>query len=169
MLAHSARSAFPQPAHVVGPGRGAPSLAGATKCAWPGAVWEAPRGLLPLRGMFRRWHPQVSFPWGDTSNKGGRSPPCVWSLRVGFVKGRGSRNTLPLTASLVTFCAVRKLPPGGRHLNRVDVGIDPYGCAAESAASPLRVLGIQKVTPPEGTLCQVHDKSYSIRFRYRPV
>ena len=33
-----------------------------------------------------------------------------WSLRVGFVKGRGNRNTLPLTASLVTFCALRKSP-----------------------------------------------------------
>ena len=36
-------------------------------------------------------------PRGDTSNKGARRPPCAWSLRVGFVKGRGSRNTLPLT------------------------------------------------------------------------
>ena len=81
-------------------------------------------------------------PRGDTSNKGARRPPCAWSLRVGFVKGRGSRNTLPLTASLVTFCASRKSPPGGCRRTRADVGIGPYGCVAKSAlrdhASPMR-------------------------------
>ena len=95
----------------------------------PDAPLRSPRGFFctvlrvtsPARNV-SVLTPSGLAPLGDTSNKGGRSPPCVWSLRVGFVKGRGSRNTLPLTASLVTFCAFRKSPPGGCHANRVDVG-----------------------------------------------
>ena len=71
---------------------------------------------------------------GVTSNKGGRSPPCAWSVGGGCQEGEYE---IPLlTASLVTFCASRKSPPGGCRRTRADVGIGPYGSAAESAACP---------------------------------
>ena len=124
------RSAFPQPAHVVGPGRGPRAWQGLQSA--PGLVLGGSANVPPaLRGgngpmrasaptgaqqkrqrspltvwpmashLLQGDVPELTLPGfaprGDTSNKGARRPPCAWSLRVGFVKGRGSRNPLPLT------------------------------------------------------------------------
>ena len=97
---------------------GTPCLAGATKCAWPSAIWEAPRrGRCPHRpfpGERSGADASRSCSPGVTSNKGGRSPPCAWSVGGGCQEGEYE---IPLlTASLVTFCAFRKSPPGGYYL-----------------------------------------------------
>ena len=77
---------------------------------------------------------------GDTSNKGGRCPPCAWSVRGGCQEGKYE---IPLlTASLVTFWAFRKSPHGGYHPNKADVGIGPYGCATGWAACLFLIVPI---------------------------
>ena len=102
------RSASPQPAHVVGPGRGPrawqgpQSAPGPVRCGKPlarvdlrarrrhiaaVALRKATCGPHCPHWSFFPSRPQAASR-GDTSNKGGRSPPCAWS--VGVVLRRGN-------------------------------------------------------------------------------